>query len=287
MTRPSTLRLPTDEDAQALLPSGAPKAQPPATTTAAPHEPLVGGAAPAAACDTGASTRTAMPPRSPSPSGSAQPAASEPMQPAAPPRAAHAAAQAAQAAAGPRPAAVAAATPTRAPAPTDDAPEPPLSHHDAAEPADPHEPHEPLGPDDPLAPPFNPYKGNRGVTRAWHAFKNSIAGFRVAIREESAFRQELTLAAILVPIGIFVPVEPVARALLLGTVMLVLIVELINSSIENAIDRIGLERNELSRRAKDLGSAAVTVALAVCVMTWGLILVPLFGPPLLHWLASL
>ncbi|WP_322787829.1 diacylglycerol kinase [Paraburkholderia ferrariae] len=169
-----------------------------------------------------------------------------------------------------------------------EAPQPPLSHHDAAESADAHEPHEPLGPDDPLAPPpFNPYKGNRGLTRAWHALKNSIAGFRVAIREESAFRQELTLAAILVPIALFVPVEPVARVLLLGSVMLVLIVELINSSIENAIDRIGLERNELSRRAKDLGSAAVTVALAFCVMTWGLILVPLFGPPLLAWLASL
>jgi diacylglycerol kinase (ATP) len=178
------------------------------------------------------------------------------------------------------PARPAAATP-------DDLPQSPLSYHDAAEPVDPHEPREPLGPDDPLTPPFNPYKGNRGLTRAWHALKNSIAGFRVAIREESAFRQELTLAAILVPIGIVVPVEPVARVLLLGSVMLVLIVELINSSIENAIDRIGLERNELSRRAKDLGSAAVTVAFVVLIMTWGLILVPLFGPSLLRWVASL
>lgn len=148
--------------------------------------------------------------------------------------------------------------------------------------------HEPLGPDDPLAPlPFNPYKGNRGITRAWHALKYSIKGFRVAIREESAFRQELTLAAILVPAGVFIPVEPVERVLLLGSVMLVLIVELLNSSIENAVDRIGLERNELSGRAKDLGSAAVTVALALCVMTWGLILVPHYGPPLLRWLQAL
>jgi diacylglycerol kinase (ATP) len=158
---------------------------------------------------------------------------------------------------------------------------------ESAESADTAEPHEPLGPDDPLAPPFNPYKRNRGITRAWHAMKNSIAGFRVAIREESAFRQELTFAAILVPIGIVVPVEPVARVLLLGSVMLVLIVELINSGIENAIDRIGLERNELSRRAKDLGSAAVMVALLTCAMTWGLILVPLFGPPLARWLTAL
>src|SRR6202035_4187271 len=78
--------------------------------------------------------------------------------------------------------------------------------------------------------PFNPYKGNRGVTRAWHAMKNSLAGFRVAIREESAFRQELTLAAILIPCGVLVPVDPVSRVLLLGSVLLVLIVELLNSS---------------------------------------------------------
>ena len=144
--------------------------------------------------------------------------------------------------------------------------------------------HEPLGPDDPLAPlPFNPYKGNRGVTRAWHAMKNSFAGFRVAIREESAFRQELTLAAILVPCGLAVPVDPVSRVLLLGSVLLVLIVELLNSSVEAAIDRISLERHELSRRAKDLGSAAVMVALFMCVMTWALIV----GPLIVRWIGML
>ncbi|SIT37710.1 Diacylglycerol kinase [Paraburkholderia piptadeniae] len=147
---------------------------------------------------------------------------------------------------------------------------------------EPHDPHEPLGPDDPLALPFNPYKGNRGITRAWHAMKNSFAGFRVAIREESAFRQELTLAAILVPCGIVVPVEPVSRVLLLGSVFLVLIVELLNSSVEAAIDRISLERHELSRRAKDLGSAAVMVALFMCVMTWALIV----GPLVVHWVGG-
>ncbi len=143
---------------------------------------------------------------------------------------------------------------------------------------------EPLGADDPLAPlPFNPYKGNRGVTRAWHALKNSLNGFRVAIREESAFRQELTLAAILVPCGLFVPVSPVERAALLASVFLVLIVELLNSSVEAAIDRISLERHELSKRAKDFGSAAVMVALFVCVMTYGLIV----GPLLWHWARAL
>ncbi|WP_116148595.1 diacylglycerol kinase [Paraburkholderia sp. BL27I4N3] len=142
---------------------------------------------------------------------------------------------------------------------------------------------EPLSPDDPLAPlPFNPYKGNRGLTRAWHAMKNSLAGFRVAIREESAFRQELTLAAILIPCGVLVPVEPVSRVLLLGSVLLVLIVELLNSSVEAAIDRISLERHELSRRAKDLGSAAVMAALGMCLMTWLLIV----GPLVVHWVQA-
>ncbi|SAL48419.1 diacylglycerol kinase [Caballeronia arvi] len=139
---------------------------------------------------------------------------------------------------------------------------------------------EPLGPDDL---PFNPYKGNRGFTRAWHAMKNSLYGFRIAIREESAFRQELTLAAILLPISLFVPVAPVERAALITSVLLVLIVELLNSSVEAAIDRISLERHELSKRAKDFGSAAVMVALGVCVITWGLILWPLASA----WLARI
>lgn len=137
---------------------------------------------------------------------------------------------------------------------------------------------EPLSADDPLELlPFNPYKGNRGMTRAWHALKNSISGFRVAIREESAFRQELTLAAILVPCGILVPVPAEQRVLLLGSVLLVLIVELLNSSVEAAIDRISLERHELSKRAKDFGSAAVTVALLICLLTWSLLLIPLLS----------
>ncbi|BCQ23714.1 diacylglycerol kinase [Caballeronia sp. NK8] len=148
----------------------------------------------------------------------------------------------------------------------------------------PAQPAEPLGPDDL---PFNPYKGNRGFTRAWHAMKNSLYGFRVAIREESAFRQELTLAAILLPCGLIVPVAPVERAALIASVLLVLIVELLNSSVEAAIDRISLERHELSKRAKDFGSAAVMVALGVCVITWGLILWPLASPLASVWLARI
>ena len=128
---------------------------------------------------------------------------------------------------------------------------------------------------DPTPLPVNPYKGNRGLTRAWHAMKNSIAGVRVAIQEESAFRQELTLSAILLPIGVFLPVEPIAHVLLIGSVLLVLIVELLNSGVETAIDRISLEHHELSRRAKDLGSAAVMLALGLCLMTWIVLAAPL------------
>ncbi|MEA3118626.1 MAG: diacylglycerol kinase [Paraburkholderia sp.] len=91
--------------------------------------------------------------------------------------------------------------------------------------------------DDPLAPPpSNPYKGNRGLMRAWHALKNSVSGFRVAIREESAFRQELTLAAVLVPCGALAPVDTVSHVLLIGSVLIVLVVELLNSSVEAAVD---------------------------------------------------
>ncbi len=129
------------------------------------------------------------------------------------------------------------------------------------------------------APPLNPYKGNRGVTRAYYALKNSIQGFRDARREESAFRQELTLAAILVPISIVLPVDAVEHVLLVGSVLLVLIVELLNSSVEAAIDRISLDLHELSKRAKDFGSAAVTVALFLCLLTWVL----LAGPVVIHW----
>jgi diacylglycerol kinase (ATP) len=127
--------------------------------------------------------------------------------------------------------------------------------------------------------PFNPYKGNRGLTRAWHALKNSFYGLRTAVREESAFRQELALAAVLIPCGVLMPVQPVEHVLLIGTVLLVLIVELLNSSVEAAIDRISLDRHELSKRAKDFGSAAVTLALLICALTWGWLGVPV----MIHW----
>jgi diacylglycerol kinase (ATP) len=120
----------------------------------------------------------------------------------------------------------------------------------------------------------SPFKGKRGLARIVQAFFNSLAGLADAWRHESAFRQEILLAALLVPCACIVPASAVERALLIGSVLLVLIVELLNSSIEAAIDRISFEHHSLSRRAKDIGSAAVFVALLLMALVWALILPP-------------
>lgn len=114
----------------------------------------------------------------------------------------------------------------------------------------------------------NPYKYNSGIKRAWHAFWNSCAGLRFAINEESAFRQELLLAAILIPLAIWLPASVSQTLLMIGSVFLVLIMERFNSSIEAAIDRISYEKHCLSKRAKDYGSAAVLLALLFCATTY-------------------
>jgi diacylglycerol kinase (ATP) len=118
----------------------------------------------------------------------------------------------------------------------------------------------------------NPHKVNRGLTRAWQAGKNSWSGLVFAVREESAFRQELTLALCLIPLALLLPFGAVERLLLIGSAVLVLIVELLNSSIEAAIDRISFEHHGLSKRAKDYGSAAVMLALLTCATVWATLL---------------
>lgn len=117
----------------------------------------------------------------------------------------------------------------------------------------------------------NPHKGNKGLTRAFRAAVNSWNGLIYAYKEESAFRQELALGLILIPLAIFLPVSPFEKILLIASVVLVLIVELLNSSVEAAIDRISFEVHDLSKRAKDFGSAAVMLALLLCFMTWAVI----------------
>jgi diacylglycerol kinase (ATP) len=121
-----------------------------------------------------------------------------------------------------------------------------------------------------------------GPLRALFALRHSCDGMVATLREESAFRQEIALAAILLPCALLLPVSAIERVLLIVSVLLVLLVELLNSSIEAAIDRISLERHELSKRAKDCGSAAVTMALLICAVTWGI----LCGPLVYHWLRA-
>lgn len=118
----------------------------------------------------------------------------------------------------------------------------------------------------------NPHKGNKGITRAFRAAINSWNGLIYAYKEESAFRQELGLSLILVPLAIYLPVTPIEKILLIASVILVLIIELLNSSVEAAIDRISFEVHDLSKRAKDFGSAAVMLALLLCGLTWAIIL---------------
>lgn len=118
----------------------------------------------------------------------------------------------------------------------------------------------------------SPYKGATGIRRVICAARNSFAGLAGAVRGEDAFRQELVLAAILLPLAFRVGHSGLERALLIGSVLLVLIVELVNSAIEATVDRISLEIHPLAKRAKDLGSAAVLLALVCAGAIWLLVL---------------
>lgn len=119
----------------------------------------------------------------------------------------------------------------------------------------------------------SPFKGQTGLRRIWNAFSYSLSGLRAAYRNEDAFRQESLLAALLIPLALFISVPGLGKALMIGSVLLVLIVELLNSAVEAAIDRISLDRHRLSKRAKDIGSAAVLIALINVVTTWSLVLI--------------
>lgn len=118
----------------------------------------------------------------------------------------------------------------------------------------------------------NPHKGNRGLTRAIHAAKNSWHGLIFAFKEESAFRQELVLLLVLSPIAILLPVGLLDKALMICSLIMVLVIELLNSSVEAAIDRISFEHHDLSKRAKDFGSAAVMLALLIAFVIWAAVL---------------
>lgn len=114
----------------------------------------------------------------------------------------------------------------------------------------------------------NPHKGRTGLDRVIHAAGYSWSGLRTAFRNESAFRQETVLALLLIPAAFWLGRSWVETALLAGSVILVMIVELLNSAIEAAIDRISFELHDLSKLAKDFGSAAVMLALLLCGGIW-------------------
>ena len=112
----------------------------------------------------------------------------------------------------------------------------------------------------------------RGLTRLLRAFGASGRGLAGAFREEAAFRQELAFAALVIPLGLWLGHDGLERALLIAPVMLILVVELLNSAIEATVDRIGLERHALAGLAKDVGSAAVLMSFALLGTVWLLVL---------------
>jgi diacylglycerol kinase (ATP) len=117
------------------------------------------------------------------------------------------------------------------------------------------------------------YKGKTGIIRIWNAFGYSMAGLRAAYRYEAAFRQEVLLALILIPAAFWFGSSALERALLIACVFLVLIVELANTAIEAVTDRISTDEHALAKRAKDIGSAAVLIALINMSFVWFVVLV--------------
>ena len=118
----------------------------------------------------------------------------------------------------------------------------------------------------------SPHKGKTGLRRLWNAFHYSLAGFKAAYQNEDAFRQESLLAAVLIPLALFLPAGAVGKALMIASVLLVLVVELLNSAVEATVDRISLEDHQLAKRAKDIGSAAVLLSLVNLAVVWLLVL---------------
>ena len=121
-------------------------------------------------------------------------------------------------------------------------------------------------------PRHNPHKIHHGLKRVVMAAGHSLDGLGFAVREESAFRQELLLGALMAPWAFAFDFSAVERILLLGSITLVLIMELLNSGIEATVDRISFQNHSLSKRAKDYGSAAVLLTLILCGATWGSLL---------------
>ncbi|MEY3792418.1 MAG: Diacylglycerol kinase [Pseudomonadota bacterium] len=119
----------------------------------------------------------------------------------------------------------------------------------------------------------SPYKGKTGIKRLANAFKYSVAGTLAAFKHEDAFRQEVILSIVLIPLAIYLGETTTEQALMITSVLLIIIVELLNSSVEATVDRISVKRHKLAKRAKDIGSAAVFFSLVNASVIWFLILV--------------
>lgn len=118
----------------------------------------------------------------------------------------------------------------------------------------------------------SPFKGKTGLRRLINAFGYSLEGFKAAFKHEDAFRQEVFLSLVLIPLAFYLGKSNIEQALMIASVLLVLIVELLNSAIEAAVDHTSTEHNALAKQAKDIGSAAVFFALAIVLVVWGLVL---------------
>jgi diacylglycerol kinase (ATP) len=119
----------------------------------------------------------------------------------------------------------------------------------------------------------SPYKGKTGIKRLANAFTYSVAGTLAAFKHEDAFRQEVILSVVLIPLAIYLGQTAIEQALMITSILLIIIVELLNSSVEATVDRISVKRHKLSKRAKDIGSAAVFFTLVNATVIWFLILV--------------
>ncbi len=120
----------------------------------------------------------------------------------------------------------------------------------------------------------SPFKGKTGLRRLINAFGYSLDGLRAAYRNEDAFRQEVRLALVLIPLALILGHTSIERALMIACVLLVIVVELLNSAVEATVDRISLDHHLLAKRAKDIGSAAVLLSLVNLFVVWVLILLP-------------
>ncbi len=117
-----------------------------------------------------------------------------------------------------------------------------------------------------------PGKHRPGLTHAWRATGIALQGLRAAWQHEDAFRQEVLVAAIAIPAALLLPASPLGKVMMIASILLVLIVELLNSALETAVDHTSLERHPLAKRAKDIASAAVFLSIMNALVVWGLVL---------------